>query len=151
MALEYFPCYHSYLNKLRRLSDQEVGRLFRACLVYSSTGERQELAGRESMAFDFIADDIDRAKEAYRAKSEINRQNRVGTTDNDRDDRQRSITTDNDRDKTNTNTKSKTKRKPKESNTLPYSPLSGLDAERIEKLKRLEAERNAGESEEEEC
>ena len=33
--------------------------------------------------------------------------------------------------------------------TLPYNPLSGLDAERIEKLKRLEAERNAGESEEE--
>lgn len=147
MALEYFPCYHSYLNKLRRLSDQEVGRLFRACLVYSSTGERQELTGRESMAFDFIADDIDRAKEAYRAKSETNRQNRIGTNDNDRDDRQRPITTDDDRDKTNT--KSKTKRKPKESNALPCRPLSGLDAERIEKLKRLEAERNAGESEEE--
>ena len=65
---EYFPCYHSYLKKCEKLTDQELGRLFRAVLKYSITGERQELAGRESIAFDFMADDIDRANRAYEEK-----------------------------------------------------------------------------------
>ena len=60
MAIEYFCCYHSYRKKCEKLTDQELGRLFRSLLIYSETGERQELAGRESIAFDFIADDIDR-------------------------------------------------------------------------------------------
>lgn len=81
---EYFPCYHSYLRKIAKLSDQEIGRLFRALLTYSATGERQELPGREAVAYDFIADDIDRANEAYQEKCEINRRNRTSTTVNDR-------------------------------------------------------------------
>lgn len=60
MAIEYFCCYHSYRKKCEKLTDQELGRLFRSLMIYSETGERQELAGRESIAFDFIADDIDR-------------------------------------------------------------------------------------------
>lgn len=72
---EYFPCYHSYLKKCEKLTDQELGRLFRALMEYSVTGERQELAGRESIAFDFIADDIDRANDAYLEKCEKNSQN----------------------------------------------------------------------------
>lgn len=75
MAIEYFCCYHSYARKLAKLSDQEVGRLFRALLEYSEYGERPELAGRESVAFDFIAYDIDSAKEAYKEKCEANSQN----------------------------------------------------------------------------
>ena len=75
MGLEYFPCYHSYGKKCEKLTDQELGRLFRALFKYSETGERQELAGRESIAFDFIADDIDRAKEAYDLKCQKNRAN----------------------------------------------------------------------------
>lgn len=75
MAIEYFCCYHSYRKKCEKLTDQELGRLFRALLTYSETGERQELAGRESIAFDFIADDIDRAKDAYEAKCRKNREN----------------------------------------------------------------------------
>lgn len=65
MSMEYFCCYHSYRRKVAKLSDQEVGRLFRALLEYSETGEAPELTGRESVAFDFIADDIDRSKENY--------------------------------------------------------------------------------------
>ena len=63
--LEYFPCFHSYRRRTKNLTDQEVGRLFRALLEYSETGEAPELTGRESIAFDFIADDIDRARERY--------------------------------------------------------------------------------------
>lgn len=84
MAMEYFCCYHSYARKLAKLSDQEVGRLLRALLKYSETGEAQELTGRESVAFDFIADDIDRAKENYEAKCKQNRENRLSTTVNGR-------------------------------------------------------------------
>ena len=100
---EYFPCYHSYLRKIAKLSDQEIGRLFRALLTYSATGETQELPGREAVAYDFIADDIDRANEAYQEKCEINRRNRTSTTVNDR---QRQATK---RTKTKTKTNTKTK------------------------------------------
>jgi len=72
---EFFPCYHSYLKKCEKLTDQELGRLFRALMGYSITGERQELAGRESIAFDFIADDIDRAEAAYQEKCETSARN----------------------------------------------------------------------------
>lgn len=75
MALEYFPCYYSYRKKLAKLSDQEVGRLFRSLLEYGETGETEELTGRESVAFDFIADDIDRAKAAYDEKCSKNKKN----------------------------------------------------------------------------
>lgn len=108
MTLEYFPCYHSYLNKLRKLSDQEVGRLFRALLTYSATGEPQELAGRESMAYDFIADDIDRAKANYQKKSEQNRANRLSSNDNKRE---RPSTDDNDSSQSNTKSKDETEDK----------------------------------------
>lgn len=75
MAMEYFCCYHSYLKKCEKLSDQEVGRLFRSLLLYSETGETPELSGRESIAFDFIADDIDRAKKNYEEKCKKNAEN----------------------------------------------------------------------------
>ena len=84
MAIEYFCCYHSYAKKCEKLTDQELGRLFRALMTYSETGERQELAGRESIAFDFIADDIDRAKIAYEEKCRRNRENGTKANGTDR-------------------------------------------------------------------
>jgi len=75
MGLEYWPCYHSYRKKCEKLTDQELGRLVRSLMIFSETGERQELAGRESIAFDFIADDIARAKENYESRCEANREN----------------------------------------------------------------------------
>lgn len=65
MSLEYFPCYHSYLEKTAKLSDSELGRLFRALMTYSATGELQQLEGREALAYDFIVYDIDRANERH--------------------------------------------------------------------------------------
>ena len=80
-----------YLERLAKLSDQELGRLVRALSVYHSTGETQELAGRESIAFDFIKVDIDRIEQKYSAKCESNRNNRQRSSTND-NDRQRSST-----------------------------------------------------------
>lgn len=68
----YFCCKHNYCKKIAKLSDQEVGRLFRALITYSATGETQELTGRESIAFDFIAADIDEAKKLHEELCRMN-------------------------------------------------------------------------------
>lgn len=94
MANRGFICLDGYLKRTERLTDEEVGRLFRACMIYHATGEALELTGRESVAFDFIREDIDAANEAYTAKCETNRRNRACASNNDR---QRPSTTDDDR------------------------------------------------------
>lgn len=77
MAMTGFFCQDDYLSKTAKLSDQELGRLFRACMTYHATGELHELTGRESIAFDFIREDIDKAETAYKSKCEKNKQNRL--------------------------------------------------------------------------
>lgn len=72
-----------YLTKVVRLSDQELGRLVRALATYHATGETQELAGRESVAFDFIKDDIDRIDGQYAAKCETLKNNKKQMISND--------------------------------------------------------------------
>lgn len=94
MPREYFKCFHSYKEKTKSLTDAEVGRLFRALMDYSMTGEAPSLAGRESIAFDFIADEIRRDHDAYAQLCRQNAQNRASNTDNDR---QRPSTTVDDR------------------------------------------------------
>lgn len=113
MALEYFPCYHSYLKKIEKLSDQEVGRLFRSLLKYSMDGETEELTGRESIAFDFIVADIDRAKNEYDRKCEKNRANAY--------ERYRTHTNDSE----TCQSKSKSKSKNKSEDVPPYNPPKG--------------------------
>lgn len=104
MGLEYFCCYNDYLTKTRNLSDGELGRLFRALMTYSATGEKAQLNGREEMAFDFISIDIDAAKERYNAKCEQNKANK----------RQRPITDDNDRQRPSTTVPQERRKKKKE-------------------------------------
>nr|DAM83914.1 MAG TPA: hypothetical protein [Caudoviricetes sp.] len=132
MALEYFPFYYSYRKKLEKLSDQEVGRLVRSLLEYGETGETEELAGRESIAFDFIADDINRAKAAYEERCAKNQRN-IGKRYARQDD-----TTVYDGIRTNTNVyetyqtkdKDKTKDKTKD-NSLPPNGVSDTRAKRF--------------------
>lgn len=93
MAQEYFCCFNSYRKKTRNLSDSELGRLFRALMLYNETGEKTQLNGREETAFDFIAEDIDAGKERYEAKCAQNKANRG----------QRSTTAVNDGERTSTN------------------------------------------------
>ena len=120
MALEYIPFYYSYRKKLEKLSDQEVGRLVRSLLEYGETGETEELTGRESIAFDFIADDVSRAKAAYDERCAKNQRNiekryarREGTTVYE-----------------TYQTKDKTKDKTKD-NTLPPNGVSDTRAKRF--------------------
>ena len=87
MAREYFCAYHSYLDSMKRLTDEERGRLFTACLEYSMTGVEPELSGNEVFVWDGIRSQIDRDKEAYvqRCKSQSDNANKrwkSGYTDN---------------------------------------------------------------------
>jgi len=75
MAQEYWCCYYNYYEKTKRLDDEQLGRLFRALMQYAATGELIEPIGPEALAFDFIAEDIKKSKEAYAEKCLINRQN----------------------------------------------------------------------------
>ena len=121
MALEYFPFYYSYRKKLAKLSDQEVGRLVRSLLEYGEVGETEELTGRESVAFDFIADDIDRAKAQYNQKCEKSKKSiearyeRIRTNTDVYECKETET-------KTETKTKPKTKEKEIESNNKRFTP-----------------------------
>lgn len=75
MAREYFCAYHSYLKSMKQLSDAEVGRLFRAMLKYSETGELDALYGNERFVADTIVAQIDRDKQKYAKKCAVNREN----------------------------------------------------------------------------
>lgn len=75
MAREYFCAYHSYLPAIRKLSDAECGRLFRALLSYSAGGEPINLQGREELVFDIFSQQIDRDNAQYEKKCEKNRLN----------------------------------------------------------------------------
>lgn len=94
MAMTGFIFQDKYLDRLAKLSDQEVGRLVRALAQYHATGKEQELKGRECGYYDFIKADIDEIENAYAAKCEKNRQNRVSSIVSDR---QRTITNDDER------------------------------------------------------
>jgi len=111
MAREYFCAYHSYLASMRNLSDAECGRLFRALLQYSAGDSSINLQGRESVAFDFMAVQIDRDHEAYQRKCKQNSANRTSTTVNGR---QRPSTK-----------RTKDKEKEKENNSPPLPPSLG--------------------------
>ena len=106
MPMTGFFCQDDYLAKLVKLTDEEVGRLFRALMIYHITGEVANLDGRESIAFDFIREDIDRTEVAYQKKCDQARENRRKGLSHDAtevDSRQRPSTPVNGRDQYNKN------------------------------------------------
>ena len=94
MSMSGLICHDDYLQKTERLSDAELGRVFRALMKYHAEKEEPELDALESMAFDFIRVDIDRTEKDYKDKCEKNRQNRLDALDKER---QRSSTDVNER------------------------------------------------------
>ena len=68
MGIEYFCCYHSYLEVMEQLNDAEKGRLFTACLQYSKTGEVPQLSGNERFVFPTFKAQIDRDNAKYQEK-----------------------------------------------------------------------------------
>lgn len=135
MAMEYFCCFHAYRKKLESLSDSEKGRLWDALMIYSETGERAKLNGREAIAFDFIAADIDAAKEKYAQKCRTNKQNREKGTSTTVDDRARPSTNNDETHQTkNKKQKEKEKISPNGDINPPLSPQGGTGAARPAKF-----------------
>lgn len=77
MAMTGFICHDDYYDRLQRLTNEEVGNLFRQLMLYHSgrVDEMTDFIGSEGIAFDFIANDIDRMEEKHNATSETNRIN----------------------------------------------------------------------------
>ena len=70
MARSYAALPHDYLEEMELLSDEEFGRLIRALLVYSKTGETYELIGSERVLFPRVKLQEDRFQESYNASLE---------------------------------------------------------------------------------
>lgn len=65
MGREYFCAYHSFLEILTPYGDAECGRLFRAALKYSATGEEEEFRGNERFIWPTLKAQIDRDTRSY--------------------------------------------------------------------------------------
>ena len=77
MSLSGFICHDDYYDRLKRLTNEEVGNLFRQLMLYHA-GRYEEMTDfidSEGIAFDFIASDIDRMEEKHNTVSETNRIN----------------------------------------------------------------------------
>lgn len=72
---EYFPAFFSYKRTLKGLSDEQMGRVFRAALEYAETGEEPDLDPLEMMGFAFMKEDIDRANTSYTELCETRKAN----------------------------------------------------------------------------
>ena len=70
-----FLIYLDYKEQFELLSDEELGRLLRAIMLYEETGEITELSGMLKMAFSFIKTQLDKDRQKYEDKCEKNREN----------------------------------------------------------------------------
>jgi hypothetical protein len=77
MAMSGFICHDDYYDRIKRLSNEEVGSLFRNLMLYHAGryDEMKDFVDAEGIAFDFIANDIDRMEEKYNSTCETNRLN----------------------------------------------------------------------------
>lgn len=65
MSREYTAVPHEYLEEMDCLSDAEFGRLIRALLVYSMTGEEQTLSGGEKAHWKRVRNRENRYQESF--------------------------------------------------------------------------------------
>jgi hypothetical protein len=77
MGMTGFICHDDYYDRLKRLTNEEVGNLFRQLMLYHAgrLDEMSDFIENEGIAFDFIASDIDRMEEKRSETSETNRSN----------------------------------------------------------------------------
>ena len=70
MARNYAALPHEYLEEMSALSDEEFGRLIRALLQYSATGQMPELTGAERILLPRVKMQEDRYRANYAELSE---------------------------------------------------------------------------------
>lgn len=119
MAREFFQCYHSYLKQCESLSDAEFGRLIRAALRYSATGQKDDVPGQEKYALGFLTYNIDNEKRAYEDKCRKNREIKIESL-------QRTTTNDNERIRTITKEEEKKEKEEEKKEYLPTEEGSSV-------------------------
>lgn len=63
--MKYLKIFTDFAEKVDQLNDAEVGRLFRAMLVYAETGTEQDLKGNERFLWSTARQEINRQRESY--------------------------------------------------------------------------------------
>ena len=129
MGIEYFCCYHSYLEIMEPLNDAEKGRLFTACLQYSMTGEAPQLSGNERFVFPAFKSQIDRDNQKYSDRCRKNAENgKAGgrpKKQTDSPETEKSERFSEEPKKAKEKEKAKAKEKAKENTSPPLSPSPG--------------------------
>ncbi len=74
-GMNYVCLYISYLESLAPFSDEEIGRMVRAMLIYTATGEIPLFDGNERFIWPTLKAQIDRDEAAYQERCEKNRAN----------------------------------------------------------------------------
>lgn len=74
-GMNYVCLYVSYLESLAPFSDEEIGRMVRAMLIYTATGEIPLFDGNERFIWPTLKAQIDRDEAAYQERCEKNRAN----------------------------------------------------------------------------
>ena len=69
MARDYAAVPHEYLEEMAELDDAEFGRLTRALLKYSRSGEPMKLRGNERFYVNRVMAEEDRHRRSYEALS----------------------------------------------------------------------------------
>lgn len=69
----YFRFRFKWQRRIERLTDAEAGRLLKAMLYYSMTGEEVDLPGKESGTWDSVIDELDEDRREAAGTSETNR------------------------------------------------------------------------------
>lgn len=90
---KYFQCYLDNETLIQHLSDEQAGRLLKYILEYANTGNKPCIEENVlALAFDVMAQQIDRDFEKYRAKCEKNRAkiNKRWQTDKNNDEENQS-------------------------------------------------------------
>ena len=70
-----FIIYYQYADHFELLTDEELGRLIRAMLIYDKDGTLPQFDGVLKMAFSFIKTQLDIDKEKFNNICERNRKN----------------------------------------------------------------------------
>lgn len=120
--MKYLKVFTDFANRTRRLSDAEMGRLFRAMLDYASSCTEPELSGNERYLWDMAKDDIDKQISAYEEMCAVNKQIAVSRSVTEHHGSSRSVT------KRNEASEDKEKEKEKEY-INPLTPLEGAIGE----------------------
>lgn len=68
--MKYLKIFTDFAEKADQLNDAEVGRLFKAMLVYAETGTEQDLKGNERFLWSTARQEINRQRASYNNKVE---------------------------------------------------------------------------------